>query len=90
MEEKLDESFSDYVPSTRRAYHYRAVATIDKSGREWVCSECGSREYLQVHHLDNNFRNNALSNLCILCAPCHSRIHEDRIIPKRGRRGVKK
>lgn len=43
------------------------------------CSECGLEGFwkdkpltLELHHIDGNSKNNALSNLCLLCPNCHS------------------
>lgn len=44
------------------------------------CSECGwgvKNEYtskvpLQIHHIDGDYRNNAASNLSLICANCHT------------------
>ena len=48
---------------------YRALVTIDK------CELCDNKDSLIVHHKDQNRRNNNLSNLQVLCYPCHSNIH---------------
>jgi len=36
---------------------------------------CGAREDLCVHHKDENPLNNKVTNLEIMCRPCHSRFH---------------
>lgn len=38
---------------------------------------CGLNEEccLQVHHIDEDRKNDDVNNLIILCANCHSRIH---------------
>lgn len=53
-------------------YFYKAFLNF-----EWKCSLCPVADYelLVVHHLDFNHSNNHLSNLQILCANCHYRIH---------------
>ena len=43
------------------------------------CACCGFRDdidALQVHHIDMNRSNNEESNLCVLCANCHSVLHK--------------
>ena len=37
------------------------------------CEDCGNRDerVLEVHHLDENRRNNLIENLIVLCANCH-------------------
>ncbi|MFW9991887.1 MAG: HNH endonuclease [Candidatus Odinarchaeota archaeon] len=48
---------------------------------EFMCRICGSKEHLQVHHLDNRgphispLANNDLTNLITLCASCHHKLH---------------
>jgi len=41
------------------------------------CERCGIEHpcLLQVHHIDENRKNNDLSNLIILCANCHLLAH---------------
>ena len=49
------------------------------------CARCGlecsrpkgSREFLQVHHIDENPGNNDLENLIPLCARCHLQIEKE-------------
>ena len=40
-----------------------------------TCQRCGTREHLLIHHLDTNDRNNDLTNLIVLCTPCHLALH---------------
>lgn len=41
------------------------------------CTMCGLNEEccLQVHHIDEDRKNDDVNNLIILCANCHSRVH---------------
>ncbi|MDD1706136.1 MAG: HNH endonuclease [Methanoregulaceae archaeon] len=39
------------------------------------CRICGSKERLQVHHIDQDFTCDDPSNLMSLCETCHARIH---------------
>jgi 5-methylcytosine-specific restriction endonuclease McrA len=39
------------------------------------CDLCGSIERLHLHHKDRNRKNNDLSNIQLLCASCHYKIH---------------
>jgi|SRR5208337_470498 len=39
-----------------------------------VCSHCGSLERIEIHHINNNRRDNRLENLMPLCRSCHIRI----------------
>jgi len=41
-----------------------------------VCALCGTgRGWIEVHHVDGNWRNNAPTNLWWLCRRCHNRLH---------------
>jgi Zn ribbon nucleic-acid-binding protein len=54
--------------------NYRAVAF---RAYEHKCACCGWNEderILEVHHIDENHNNNAVSNLAILCPTCHRKI----------------
>ena len=46
-----------------------------KKHRREACERCGSTEKLHVHHKDNDWRNDDISNLETLCASCHIRHH---------------
>ena len=43
----------------------------------WRCQSCGSREDLQVHHIEarSQLGNDCEQNLITLCADCHRSIH---------------
>ena len=64
---------------SRKAYHYRA-----RKARLSACECCGTAKRLQVHHVDENWKNNTPSNLQTLCIFCHHFWHAMHI-----RRGVK-
>jgi len=43
-----------------------------------ICKDCGFQgnlKRLHVHHLDKNRQNNSISNLMVLCRPCHLQRH---------------
>ena len=52
--------------------HYREI--ILKAGS--VCSRCGRKNGLLVHHRNGNRTDNATSNLAILCPSCHQYVHD--------------
>jgi 5-methylcytosine-specific restriction endonuclease McrA len=55
---------------------YRKLAFMFK---EKKCQVCAYDEYdfcLDVHHLDEDRKNNELDNLIILCAMCHRKVHK--------------
>lgn len=35
------------------------------------CVICSSKQNLEIHHKDKNYRNNNLNNLMLLCRHCH-------------------
>jgi hypothetical protein len=58
-----------------KSRRYRKIAFLFK---EKKCEVCGYDEHdfcLDVHHLDEDCLNNELSNLIILCAMCHRKVH---------------
>lgn len=60
----------------RNTHGYRARKAVEVKN----CEECGTTERLHVHHKDRNPANNDVSNLAVLCASCHLKLHwrEDR------------
>ena len=40
------------------------------------CAKCSTTKALVIHHKDDNHTNNVLSNLQVLCSPCHTRLHK--------------
>jgi 5-methylcytosine-specific restriction endonuclease McrA len=60
----------------------KAIFIYDRDKR--MCTNCGSKYDLTIHHIDGNGRhnhekglpmNNAVENLVILCRRCHGSIH---------------
>jgi hypothetical protein len=43
--------------------------------KEKHCTFCRSLKQLEIHHIDKNVKNNDLSNLILLCANCHKKLH---------------
>lgn len=48
--------------------------------RKWhpeiqCCEICASHNYLVVHHIDQNRKNNRDENLILLCRSCHASVH---------------
>ncbi len=50
---------------------------VDKLGGK--CYICGTKDKLQIHHKDKNWRNNKNNNLVLLCQSCHQKQHGARI-----------
>lgn len=58
---------------------------IAKKHRAGSCANCGKKEDLHTHHIDNNPENNVPANLTTLCGSCHQKWHWEngRVIRKR-------
>lgn len=67
--------YLEYSPSTKRAYHYRAVNQIKRWCIPFVCERCGSQLRIEVHHIDRDVTNNNIDNLEVLCRYCHEDEH---------------
>jgi len=48
------------------------------------CQECKAVGSINVHHKDENRRNNLPENLITLCVSCHRRRHLDKLQQDRG------
>lgn len=62
-----------YVDSSKYKYYTKARAHYGNK-----CMDCGwdtHPEVLQVHHVDENRKNNKLNNLMVLCPTCHNVRH---------------
>lgn len=46
-----------------------------KKLKETPCMTCGFDKIVELHHIDENSKNNALKNLVTLCPNCHKLIH---------------
>lgn len=64
---------------SRKAYHARA-----RKHRLPACECCGDTRYRQVHHVDEDWTNNAPANLQTLCIFCHHFWHAMHI--RRGKK----
>lgn len=43
------------------------------------CTQCGTTDAIQVHHINYNHFDNRVENLVVLCSKCHIRLHTDAI-----------
>lgn len=69
----------------REKNHYRWVGGSRATARTMAkrygfnlnkCISCGiTGDNMVVHHVDENFHNNSLENLRILCHKCHNQLH---------------
>ncbi|MDJ1472859.1 hypothetical protein [Xanthocytophaga flava] len=56
--------------------HPEARKTSKEMLEIWnTCWRCGATNQLSVHHDDRDRRNNKNSNVYVICAVCHGRIH---------------
>jgi len=55
---------------------YRRIA---KRNKNWICEQCGKKEKLHVHHINENRNNNNIENLMILCCKCHMILHKGKL-----------
>lgn len=39
------------------------------------CKKCKTTERLELHHKDNNYKNNKINNIILLCKSCHMTKH---------------
>jgi len=71
---RLDQSYSwKYgAEATYRSIARGAMLTGNNSA---VCSLCGRKQSIIVHHKDMNIKNNSVDNLQVLCQSCHVRLH---------------
>ena len=60
---------------TKYSKEFKEKQKLIKS-TQWFCTECWSKEYLQVHHIDKIKSNNSDINLVLLCYNCHSKYHK--------------
>jgi 5-methylcytosine-specific restriction endonuclease McrA len=66
--QRKDRGLTGQRGSTRRWRKTRAKRIAIDSGR---CTECGSTEFLHVHHVDGDPTDDRMSNLRTLCEDCH-------------------
>ena len=43
-----------------------------------MCADCGKHGKTEIHHIDENYLNNAPENLVRLCKSCHAKRHRKR------------
>ena len=64
---------TEYIPLSKRAWHYRARRiALTNNDR---CEHCGSDRYLQVHHINGDWKDNEEDNLAVLCKHHHLELH---------------
>ena len=64
---------------------YREMAMREYDHRCSICGWSEDDDILQVHHIDENRQNNALSNLIVLCPNCHAKLtsHKYQLIDRK-------
>ena len=67
-------SNSNWTGGASQAHYQR----IRETYKLQICEICGTTEgRLDTHHKDHNKSNNDLNNLMVLCAACHTRLHQE-------------
>lgn len=69
-------NWKSYENSPRKAAYYRRICFAKHSKKCAVCSETIA---VDVHHLDNNPKNNTITNLIPLCANHHRYMHMKKV-----------
>ena len=74
------ESHKHQVIEGSKKRNRKIYLAIAKANFKWECMKCGKLKTndnfdLIVHHKDRNRFNNDVSNLMVLCQPCHAFIH---------------
>ena len=70
----------DYLKTESGNQTYGNAHTTARKANELIikkqeCEICGKTGKLDVHHIDDNYQNNDLKNLMILCRSCHMKQH---------------
>lgn len=82
-----DISVNDVVATTQ-LYNHRIKRRYGRGSRKIshifkelknnsVCQKCGAKTSLEVHHIDEDWKNNNADNLIVLCRECHLRSHSN-------------
>ena len=76
-------SYRKYIVSkqviSRGSKHPRQIRKVILFDRKNTCEICGYNEHsfcMDIHHIDENPRNNSLDNLALLCVMCHRKLHK--------------
>lgn len=73
--EDTDASYTNYAKYLN-SVHWKNTRKKKLIQTEFRCEKCGSREKLQVHHLTyENIGAEYLEDLQVLCASCHTKVH---------------
>lgn len=68
----LSKEYKRYIASSK--WYYKRMDALEFHGKK--CKACGSVQKLDVHHLTyDRLGNEFLSDLIILCRPCHDEEH---------------
>lgn len=82
FENKYKKKYGLSYRTMRRNGFRTSIQVYEKANKK--CHKCGSEYDLTIHHRDNKGRNyiesnkepnNKISNLMVLCRPCHGRLH---------------
>lgn len=70
---KIGNHNQEYRVSHQTAVNIMKLQEIDKR-----CLICGKTGKVDVHHKDNDYKNNNLENLMYLCRSCHMKEHRNK------------
>lgn len=79
---KYGEANSSWRGGSRHYYGNVARIVYCEHHANVVCENCGSMEDIVIHHINEDRKNNNISNLQALCRACHCRHHRPAEIKK--------
>lgn len=73
---------SSYKPQEKGLYARARTEHAKHYPDQRGCELCGEiqEQYMNIHHIDGNIRNNDISNLIKLCNVCHDNIHHNKTL----------
>lgn len=83
MKDLLGNRYAEWLQKTRRKPRFDTEKYYRKLAKEnlpYKCAICGKSDRLEVHHKDDNRKNNNLENLEYLCKRHHLLKHPERYI----------
>lgn len=72
---KCGNASSSWRGGSRHYYSNIAKSVYRKSYSNLICANCGTTREIVIHHINENRKDNSISNLQALCRACHCRHH---------------